>query len=237
MESLKIGTININGGREKNKRAIISEYIQKKNINITFLQETHSDMVDEIDWRMWWEGNIYFSHGSNLSGGVAILFGKNINMNVVSTCEIEKGRGLVVQVEIMGSLFVFINVYAPNNGAERIHFFKKVNDGLKVFDKNVFLILGGDWNCTLDFTVDRNGEEPCPPSINVLSDIIRDYDLFDVWREHHPMARQYTWVKVSSNHISSARLDRFYISRSNNNRVNKYVISPNGFTIVSVHLK
>lgn len=67
-------------------------------------------MIDEIDWRMWWEGNIFFSRGSNLSGGIYILFGKNINMTVISTCEIEKGRGLAVQVEIMGSLFVFINI-------------------------------------------------------------------------------------------------------------------------------
>lgn len=65
MESLKIGTININGGREKNKRAVLSKYIQTKNINIAFIQETHSDQINEIDWRMWWDGNIFFSHGTN----------------------------------------------------------------------------------------------------------------------------------------------------------------------------
>ncbi len=118
-----MGTINMNGGRDKNKRAVLSKYIHTKNFNITFLQETHSDQIDEIDWRMWWEGNIFFSHGSKLSGGIAILFGKNINMTVVSTCEIEKGRALALQVEIMGLLFVFINIYAPNNGSERISFF------------------------------------------------------------------------------------------------------------------
>lgn len=63
-----------------------------------------------------------------------------------------------------------------------------------------------------------------------FSNIIRDYDLFDVWREYHPLARQYTWVKASSDRISSARLDRCYISRSKNNKVQKSVISPNGFT-------
>ncbi len=174
---------------------------------------------------MWWEGNIFLSHGSNLSGGIAIIFGKNINMTVVSTFEIEKCRALALQLEIMGLLLVFINIYAPNNGTERIRFFRKMNDSLKGFYKGVVLVLGGDWNCTLD----RNGEEPCPPSVTVLSNIIRDYDLIDVWREHHPMARQYTWVNISSDHISSARLDRFYISRSKNNSVKKSVMSPNGF--------
>lgn len=129
----------------------------------------------------------------------------------MSTCEIEKGRALALQVEIMGLSFVFINIYAPNNGADRIRFFRKVNESLKDFDKGTILVLGGDWNCTLDFTVDRNGEEPCPPSASVLRNIIRDYDLIDVWREHHPMTRQYTWVKVASDHVSSARLDRFIL--------------------------
>ncbi len=174
-------------GGTKIKGQFYLNIYRQKNINITFLQETHSDQIDEIDWRMWWEGNIFFSHGSNLSESIAILFGKNIKMTVVSTCEIEKGRALALQVEIMGLLFVFINIYAPNNETERIRIFGKVNDSLKGFDKDAVLVLGGDWNCTLDLTLDRNGEEPCPPSVTVLSNIIRDYDLIDVWREHHPI--------------------------------------------------
>ncbi len=31
-------------------------------------------------------------------------------MTVISTCEIEKGRALALQVEIMGLVFVFINI-------------------------------------------------------------------------------------------------------------------------------
>lgn len=220
----------MNGGRDKYKRAVLSEYIKAKNINITFLQETHSDVIDEIEWKMWWEGNIFFSHGSNVSGGVAILFAKDLNMKVISLREIEKGRVLVVQVEIMGLIFVFVNIYAPNKGAERINLFKKLDDGLKVVDKNECLVLGGDWNCTLDFTMDRNGEEPYPPSANVLSNIIRDYELVDIWREQHLKTRQFSWVKVSGEHFSAARLDRFYICKNNSNRVLKSVISPNGFS-------
>lgn len=123
MESIKIGTININGGRNYSKRAALNEFIQNKNIDIIFLQETHSDLGNEVEWKMWWEGKTFLSHGSNLSGGVAILFSKKINMTNISSYEIDKGRILIVQVELMGFPFLFINVYSPNNGAERVEFF------------------------------------------------------------------------------------------------------------------
>jgi len=42
--------------------------------------------------------------------------------------------------------------------------------------------------------------------------------------------KQYTWVKASHDHISAARLDRFYVSKKNSNRVLKANIFPNGFT-------
>ncbi len=179
---------------------------------------------------MWWEVKIFLSHGSNLSGGVAILFAKKLNMINISSYEIVKGRILVVQAELMGFPFLFINIYSPNNGVERVDFFFKLSSELKKNDDNVCMVLGGDWNCTLDFTLDRNSEEPYPQSAKLLSSIIRKYDLFDVWRAKHPTVKQYTWVKASHDHISAARLDRFYISKNNSNRVLKANIFPNGFT-------
>ncbi len=44
MESFKIGSVNINGGRDVRKRMSLNEYIQNKSIDITFVQETHSDV-------------------------------------------------------------------------------------------------------------------------------------------------------------------------------------------------
>jgi len=144
------------------------------------LQETHSDLDNEVEWKMWWEGQIFLSHGSNLSGGVAILFSKKLNMSNVYSYEIDKGRSLIVQVELMGFSFLFMNVYSPNNGAERVEFFKKMSSEFKKID-NACLVLGGDWNCTLDFTLDRNSEEPYPQSANSLSSIIKKYDLSEMY--------------------------------------------------------
>lgn len=47
MESFRIGSININGGRDGRKRASLHEYIENKSIDVTFVQETHSDVKNE----------------------------------------------------------------------------------------------------------------------------------------------------------------------------------------------
>lgn len=94
MEMIRVASLNINTGhwRDKSKRALVAELIKMKNVNVSFLQETHKDCKNEVEWCRWWEGESVFSHGSNLSAGVAILFSKNLNFKIVLTEEIEKGR-------------------------------------------------------------------------------------------------------------------------------------------------
>ena len=49
-------------------------YFQTLNLDIIFVQETHSDMTIEQMWTAEWDSIIYFSHGSTNSHGVATLF-------------------------------------------------------------------------------------------------------------------------------------------------------------------
>ncbi len=53
MEHLKLGSLNINAGRDRNKLAMIAEFV--KQIDIVFLQETHTSNDNETQWCMWWE--------------------------------------------------------------------------------------------------------------------------------------------------------------------------------------
>lgn len=90
--------------------------------------------------------------------------------------------------------------------------------------------MGGDWNCTLDFYVDRNGEEPCIKSSTLLSSIVKRFNLSDMWRENNPLIRQYTWVKINADRISAARLDRLYLSKELRNSVVHTAIVPTPIT-------
>ena len=120
MYKVRVGSLNINVGRDRQKRAVISEMVQQKRLDIVFLQETHSDKDNEIDWGLWWKGQYVLSHGTNFSAGVAILFSPGLDVNVISTTEIVTGRALVVRVEIQDISFCFSNIYAPNQGSDRL---------------------------------------------------------------------------------------------------------------------
>ena len=56
------------------------------------------------------------------------------------------------------------------------------------------MVLGGDWNCTVDFTVDRTAEEPHLRSATCLSGLLTEFELSGVWRVRNAKVRQYTWL-------------------------------------------
>ena len=55
---------------------------------------------------MWWGGKYALSHGTNTIAGVAILFPKDFNINILSVDETAKGRALLTKVESEGITFV-----------------------------------------------------------------------------------------------------------------------------------
>ncbi len=87
METLRIGSLNINGGRDSSKRALVKETVEQKKFNVVFLQETHSDVANETEGNLWWKGHKILSHGTNLSRGVAILFSSSLDVIIVKVEE------------------------------------------------------------------------------------------------------------------------------------------------------
>ncbi len=130
MDVLRVGSLNVNGIRDKNKWLLLKESIELKEMNVMFLQETHSDINNEVDWGLWSEGQFVLSHGTNLSAGVAILFSKDLNANILSINELEKGRLLLIKAKIKDVVFVLINIYAPNVGRDRIRLFEVLKNTL-----------------------------------------------------------------------------------------------------------
>lgn len=183
MDVLRVGSLNVNGIRDRNKWLLLKESIKLKEISVMFLQETHSDVNNEVDWGLWSDGKFVLSHGTNLSAGVAILFSADLNVRILSINELENGRLLLIKAKIKERSFVFVNIYAPNIGKDRIKLFETLKNTLVSLSQEDFLIIGGDFNCTLDFVIDRNGEEPHPASAKVLKAMITQLGLVDVWRE------------------------------------------------------
>ncbi|KAL7833192.1 hypothetical protein SRHO_G00302100 [Serrasalmus rhombeus] len=75
MDKFKVATLNVNGARDANKRAQLFEL--HKHIDVMFVQETHSDERNAVDWVREYDGRAFLSHRSSVSGGVALLFAKS----------------------------------------------------------------------------------------------------------------------------------------------------------------
>uniref|UniRef100_A0A674N027 exodeoxyribonuclease III n=1 Tax=Takifugu rubripes TaxID=31033 RepID=A0A674N027_TAKRU len=198
MNNFKVGSLNINGAREARKRAKAYETAKNKRIDVLFLQETHSSDSNETDWRREWEGGVFLSHSTAVSAGVGILFSRSFNPVAVTVEHVVQGRCLLVKAAFSHLTVVFINIYAPNNGAERKLFLEKINDVLNNLSSSDLLILGGDFNCTEDHVLDRNHIEPHPVSQQVLRQLVRSHGLVDVWRRMHASHRQFTWLRAST---------------------------------------
>lgn len=143
MGAIRVGTLNLNGVRCMQKRALLFELIHQKNIDVTFVQETHSDNLNEIDWKKEWQGEAYLTHLNSVRGGVAILFAKNF---LPTACEIKQvipGRLLALKAKFEKFNLIFLNVYAPVNGAERVLFFRNVGAFLQSCGSDDYLFWGG----------------------------------------------------------------------------------------------
>lgn len=229
MDILKISSLNMNGGRAAQRRAVLGEIFKQKKLDVILLQETHSDRDNQIDWQLWWRGQHRLSHGTNLSAGVAVLFSPSLGVNILTHSEPVPGRFLIVRVEIRGFIFAIFNIYAPNISSERVALFKVFKEELASVAQGECIVVGGDWNCCTD-TLDRIGQEPHQASSTLLRECLEEAHLQDVWRVKNPSIRQYTWVRMAGGGVSAARLDRIYLSAFFLNHVGNTRIHPVGFT-------
>ena len=230
MSSFRVGTLNVNGAREAKKRALVFDTARMKSIDVLFLQETHSDESKEVDWNREWEGQVALSHNTSLSGGVGFLFSRAFNPSSLEVEHVVQGRCLLVKAQFEHHTLVFINIYAPTNGAERKSFLEQVNTRLNCCGSEDFLFLGGDFNCTEYEVLDRNHAEPHPASQHTLKQLVYSHGLVDVWRRMNSDCRQYTWSHLREDRISLARLDRFYCFKHHFNVFKCCKIMPVGFT-------
>jgi len=50
--SLRIGTLKINGGRDRDRRALLAELNRSKSINVFLSYKRHSSADNEVKWEM-----------------------------------------------------------------------------------------------------------------------------------------------------------------------------------------
>ena len=213
-QDLKIISFNVRGLNNMKKRKSIFDYLKTNRCDVAFLQETYSSREDETRWLQEWEGTGYMVHGTNHSRGVAILFRKQLDVEILSSKFDFKSRFILLKSKINDEHFNLINIYAPNKEKEQIEFIEDIQRILiteKVIDtdNNVF---AGDWNMVLDKDIDKLGGQNSGKSRSVvkLSELINDYNLIDIWRLKNEKKKRYTWRQNKPR--VHCRLDYFLIS-------------------------
>ncbi|CAM2118286.1 unnamed protein product [Caretta caretta] len=129
-----------------------------------------------------------------------------------------------------GLVVNLVNIYAPQMSSRRPQFYQQVSDFLGTLDSHECLVLGGDFNTTLEER-DRSGAEPSPAAANILQGIVDHHSLVDVWRDHHPDdTSTFTFVRVEAHRSHHSRLDRIYLSRFHLSQAHSSAVRPAPFS-------
>ncbi|CAM2118337.1 unnamed protein product [Caretta caretta] len=123
------------------------------------------------------------------------------------------GRLLHLWARIEGLVVNLVNVYAPTSGLERLQFYQQASAFLGTLDSHECLVLGGDFNTTLEER-DRSGTEQSLTAADTLREIVEHHSLVDIWHDHHPDdTSTFTFVRVEAHRSSHSWLDHIYLSR------------------------
>ena len=211
-QSLNISTLNCRGLKDYKKRDFIINYLNSNSVDVCFLQETHcASLLSAKTWSRKWGGKTFWSFGSERSKGVGIWFKQGLNFKIIHINRDNEGRLLCLLVKVNNHIFKLVNVYAPIIPRERKQFFQSFKHVLK---GKHHIILGGDFNCVVDISLDKSGGNDIYGNLasQNLVQVCNDHNLIDIFRKLHPHEQSYTWR--NSLHNIFCRLDRFYISDS-----------------------
>ena len=194
-DSFTLISLNVKGISNFKKRRTIFTWCRKRQADIIFLQETHSTVQTDTQWKNEWGAELHTSHGTSNSRGVAIMIKNGFDCTVCQKLVDPSRRYIILKAS-----YVLTNLYAPNKDKEIINFLKNLliilrNENL---DSEENIIMGGDFNCPLNPLVDKRGG------------ILTELDLLDIWRIKNPETKSFTWSQKSPRIF--CRLDYWLIS-------------------------
>ena len=198
--------------RNQVKRRSIFCFLKDQNCEACFLQETYSEPNDETIWRNEWGGVIFFSHGSNHSKGVCILINPSLNCTFENSHKDQNGRIVSVDVCLDESKFSLCNIYVPNDQKQQQEFLHDLSTYLISNTDIGGVIVGGDWNITLQ-AIDKRGGAAWKPTTarDKLVMMMKELALVDIFRERNQHKTSYTYESKALKLCS--RIDFFLIAQ------------------------
>lgn len=207
---LRLISWNVKGLNNIVKRNKVLAHLRLHKAEIAFLQETHLHNRNHPYLNQKWNGQFFHSSFQAKARGVAILIDKNVPFTPNNIIADKNGRYIIVTGTLCKKNLILANFYAPN--FDDITFF--LNISLLPDLNSHSLILGGDFNCCLDASLDRSSSKLGAPSRSskYLNNFFSDNGLSDIWRFLNPQKREYSFF--SNVHHSYSRIDYFVLDNA-----------------------
>lgn len=211
MGKSKLVSWNVRGLGNVVKRAKVFARLKPLSADIMFLQETHIDQKPKGRFKVGWVDQLFQSNFNAKSGGVAILFRKNVPFINSFTIDDPNGTFLIVGGAL--NSITSVNLYASN--FDDPTFFRKVCNMIpKMADTNI--LIGGDLNLTLDPLLDKQSSKSphlsnASTCLNTLMDISNPVYI---WQLLHPTSRDYSFFSPfhkSYSHIIFCLMPNCYL--------------------------
>ena len=206
-------SLNARGLRSCDRWQSAFSYFRRARLDIICLQETHWTADVEMQIKRDYDGEIFASHGTNSSRGVAVLISSRLDYNVRQVLSDSDGRVVNILLDIEDETINLVNVYAPSSDCQRRTFFSNLEGFLSNVHAN---IIGGDFNCIADPRLDKLGGNPNArqSAVSVLTALNSQHGLIDIWRVRHKDERSFTWTggNPNDNSLVRTRIDKFFIS-------------------------
>ena len=207
-------SFNPNSIGKNPKRAKIIQALKKKNANIILLSDTRLAKEIEPVVKSEWGGRANFASFTSQARGVAILFSKDLALEIIEDSIYNDISGNFTALNIKYEQFIITLacIYGPNNDSPEFYdkvVFSKIK---KCQEESDFCIIGGDWNITLDQNLDTFGYNS-ENNINAkkyLISCMENLGLIDIFRHLNPHKKRYSWRQFGG--FKRARLDFFLIS-------------------------
>lgn len=213
-------SLNVRGLRNRVKRNSIFSFLKDKSCQFYFLQEIYSVPDDVNTWSNEWGGDIFFSQGSTHSRVVCILINPSCSYAVESLNRDQNGRIISINLSSGSANISLCNIYAPNDLQQQLAFLRNLNNFLITNVDIGNLIVGGDWNVTLEAVDKKGGSQWKPTSYrNHLISMMEEFSLIDIYRNLNPSKLCFTNPIQSKALKLSSRIDFFLVSQPLANRV------------------
>lgn len=195
MGAIRVATLNVRGLKMVQRRTAIFLSLRMLSFDVLFLQECHLHGYSDVELfsEGWDRGPSLWGVGNVKADGVGILFYSG-EFVIESANVIIPGRVIVADVRWRGVAFRFINVYAPSKIEERESFLENI---APVLYTNRFIVLGGDFNVSLDNASGVN-----------LARLVGEFSLRDSFRVAGGIEPAYTW---RNSRQGASRLDYLFL--------------------------